>query len=169
MRKTMGGRGLCVLLAFSVALSGCTSIRTQYHPREGENAALKVAPYWRGMSGQRHFISNIAVEVIPLGKQDAEPLYGTTDYAQPLTFENVKPGRYRLLVREEDKEHVSQTIELRPGQELSVRVKLSGHDTTRTIGRAVLIVLAAAAIAGLLVLGAHYDRHHKDDDDCPYR
>ena len=78
MHKRHGGRGLCALLAFSVALSGCTSVRTQYHPCEGENAALKVAPYWRGMSGQRHFISDIAIEVIPLGQQEAEPLYGTT-------------------------------------------------------------------------------------------
>jgi hypothetical protein len=158
---------LCLVLVVSLAFSGCTSFRTQYHGSDGALADLKVACYWRDASGQRHFVSGLKVEVVPMGFQSDRRPTAVTDHTQPLVFNDLLPGTYRLIISEGNKDHISQTIRLKPGRELSVRMKVHGRIAQKVAvataqGLAAAFVVAAGAA---IVLAIVYLESERDDDD----
>jgi len=71
-------------------------------------------------------------------------------------------------ISEGTKEYVSQTVRLRPGRELSVRVKVYGRTARKVaikvaegLGQAFVVVAAAAVILGIAYLELKLEEHKK--------
>lgn len=151
---------LCVVLAFSLFCSGCTSFRTKYRPSETEASAFNIACYWEDFSGEKHYVRGLTVTLSPRA-EGAQDIPVITPERQPVLFRNLPPGKYRLTISDGESRYVDESVTLKPGRELRARFQVHGQaaqevasDVAEGLGKAFVIVATAAIVLGIAYLEA---------------
>jgi hypothetical protein len=131
--RGMNMRTICMLLSLLMTLQGCTNVSFRYHDEDGDDAAVKVYPYWTDDEGERHIVGGLWVELYPKYVDAGYILKEQTDPQFHLRFDDLDPGIYRLKVYIDEDTKVSEVIELIPGKKLTVRVDVEGVERKEAI------------------------------------
>ena len=150
-------RFLCTLLSIAFVLQGCQNITFKYHRKGGDLSALKVYPYWEGRDGEKYVVGGLKVTLYPRYEVEEDRFVAgkiieeVTNTESPLYFDDLEPGSYRLRVFLNERAHVSEKLDLKPGKRLTVRIDVAGVEKTQnfsdtieeigeTIGEAMVVI-----------------------------
>jgi len=159
-------------------LPGCHAVHLRYHDEEGQKARLKVSPYWEGSDGEEYLVGGLSVVLHSkqghgvIGENSSGKIRTVTRPDEPLVFDDLTPGMYRLKVYLDDDIKVSQDLELLAGKRLTVKIDVEGiekreafkeslEDIGAGIGEAVVIIGTVVLVVGIVALEIYLD----DDDD----
>lgn len=162
-------RLICAFLSAALLLQGCQTVGLKYHEGEGRLAALKVYPYWEGSDGDKYIVGGLKVTLYPRYQVAddrciaGEILEEITNPETHLIFDDLEPGSYRLRVFLNERNHISEKLDLLPGKRLTVRIDVAGvekreafmdtlGDIGETLGEAVVVVGAVAVLIAVEAL-----------------
>jgi hypothetical protein len=175
-------RLVCAFLSAAFLLQGCQTVGLKYHENGGRSAALKVYPYWEGSDGEKYIVGGLKVTLYPRYRTaDDRYIAGkileeTTNPETHLIFDGLEPGSYRLRVFLNERNHISEKLELLPGKRLTVRIDVAGvekreafmetlGDIGETLGDAVVMVGAVAILIGVEALKISLSDEEEEEEE----
>jgi len=167
-------RWVSLLLCMALMLQGCSGVSYCYRENEGDRSALQIHPFWERSGDDKYLVGGLNVILTPLKllnksrstAGDRREAVTTTE--EPLLFTDLEPGIYRLLIYLNEITHVSETIELKEGKCLAVRVDVEGikqrggffgslEDIGEGMGEVVVVIGAVVVVIGVVALWIYAD------------
>ena len=168
--RHVAARALALILSLAIVVTGCTTTSVQPHEAKNEKPAVHVKALWADAGGKKYLVAGIEYQLRRIEGQERKTIATAVSTTEaPVRFADLAPGRYRLSVRGQSFERISEEFQVRDGQRVTVRIDVNAaearqraKETAEKIAEGTLtvltvtgvVILVTAAVAALVVVEA---------------
>lgn len=165
-------RPLSAIVALALGLQGCATVHLKEHRHPGPGAAVVVKVTWDD-DGVARLVGGVRARL----EREGHPfsIEATTDADRFLLFEDLAPGRYRLVLWGDGLRPVARPFDLEARRRVTARARLDALEAVGGGGdglkegalfalKVAGVVVLVAAVAGLVFLALALEG--AADDDC---